>query len=422
MNKNHHRESDTAELRSRAEQILQRGLSGSLDPTELEPDEIRALFHDLQVHQIELEMQNDELRNIQEAFEKARDRYSDLFDFAPVGYFTLNEAFKILEVNHTASQLLRTDRSMLMGKSFSMFVAPEAQNQYHRLRKRLKTEHWLTTDDIVMMRSDGESLPVQLSSSNAAADGTGEIRIALADIGERKLLEERRDLFFSIASHELRTPVTSLTLALEMLMKSDTSLFSPDQHTMLDTAWGGARRLQRLVGEILEMRRTDREAMSYRTSIVELAPLLHEAVDQCQVLAARREVSLELRDSPVELWVDVDPDRLVQVVFNLVSNALRYSPQNGRVLMESLKAGKQARVCITDHGPGVPDKFREHVFEPFAQATPSLENDPDGQHLGLGLNIARKIVQRFGGRIGFSSEPHVATTFFFELPLHRGPA
>lgn len=90
--------------------------------------------------------------------------------------------------------------------------------------------------------------------------------------------------------------------------------------------------------------------------------------------------------------------------------------------MESLKADEQARVCITDHGPGVPEKFREHVFEPFAQATPSLENDPDGQHLGLGLNIARKIVQRFGGRIGFSSEAHVATTFFFELPLHRGPA
>ena len=411
-----------AKLRSRAEQVLQLGLSGTLDPAELQPDEIRELFHDLQVHQIELEMQNDELRRIQEALETARARYSDLFDFAPVGYFTLNAKDLIVEVNLTASQLLRSDRSNIMGRPFSAFVAPDAQDHYNHLRRRLQSEYWSTGDDIVMLRSDGEPLPVQLSGSNTTGDGTGEIRIALADIRERKLLEKRRDLFFSIASHELRTPVTSLNLALEMLVNSDTSCFDSDQRTMLDTAWAGARRLQRLVGEILEMRRTERDEMTYRTRIEELGPLLRDAVEQCRMLATRCEVDLVLQESPVDLWVDVDADRLVQVLFNLLSNALRYSPRNGRVVIESRQAGKQARVSVTDQGPGVPEEFREHVFEPFAQANPSLEDDPHGQHLGLGLSIARNIVQRLGGNIGFSSKPHLATTFFFELPLHRRPA
>jgi len=412
----------TTALRSRAEQILQHGLSGTLDPAELQPDDIRALFHDLQVHQIELEMQNDELRCTQEALETARDRYTDLFDFAPVGYFTLNKEDKIVEANLTAAQLLRSDRSRLLGMPFSAFVSPESRHHYRRLQRRLESERWSTSDDITLMRSDGEACQVQLNCSNTTGDDSGEIRIAVADIRERKLLEERRDLFFSIASHELRTPVTTLTLALEMLVNSDTGLFSPDQATMLDTAWAGARRLQRLVGEILEMRRTDRGAMNYRTQIVELSPLLRDAVEQCRVLATPRNIELELRESRVELWVDVDADRLVQVMFNLLSNALHFSPRDGRVVIESRLASEHARVSVTDQGPGVPDIFREHVFEPFAQANPSLEDDDNRQHLGLGLSIARNIIQRFGGKIGFSSTPHVATTFYFELPVHRGTA
>jgi len=411
-----------ASLRGRAEQVLQRGLTDDQDPDNLQPDEVRALIHDLQVHQIELEMQNDELRRIQEALETARDRYENLFDFAPVGYFTLNEKDQILEANLTAAQLLHIERSKLMGRPFSTIVAPESQRQYHHLRKRLLSEHWTTIDNILMLRPDGVPLPVQLSSSNASGKNTGEISIALTDIHERKLLEERRELFFSIASHELRTPVTSLNLALEMLESSNTSKFSSDQLSMLDTACSAARRLQRLVGEILEMRRSDRDDMTYRNRIVALSPLMHEAVAQCQVLAARSEVSLELRESQVELWVDVDTDRLVQVLFNLLSNALRYSPRNGKILIESRKQDKWARITVTDQGPGISGEFREHVFEPFAQAEPSLEDESTGQHLGLGLSVARNVVQRLGGRIGFTSKPHVATTFYFELPLQDAPA
>ena len=410
-----------ASLRGRAEQKLQRGLADNQDPENLQPEEIRATIHDLQVHQIELEMQNDELHRIQEALETARERYENLFEFAPVGYFTLNGKDQILEANLTAVQLLHIDRAILMGRPFSTLVAPESRHQYHHLRQRLLSEDWTTSDTILMLRPDGEPLPVQLSGSNATGNNTGEISIALTDIHERKLLEERRELFFSIASHELRTPVTSLNLALEMLAKSNTSRFCSDQLTMLDTACSAARRLQRLVVEILEMRRSDRNDMTYRNRIVALSPLIREAVAQCQVLATHSGVELELRESPVDLWVDVDTDRLVQVLFNLLSNALRYSPRNGRILIESEKQDNRARVSVTDRGPGIPEEFREHVFEPFAQAEPSLEDNPIGQHLGLGLSVARNIVQRLGGHIGFTSKPHVATTFYFELPLRNAP-
>jgi PAS domain S-box-containing protein len=411
----------STKLRNRAEQILLRDLSSTPDPSELTPIEIRALVHNLQVQQIELEVQNDELRRTQEALETSRDRYSDLFDFAPVGYFTLDREKRILEANLTASQLLQIERSALIGKGFSWFVAPEGMDHFHHLWRRLLLDRWLVGDDIIMRRANGETLPVQLSGSSTTDDGAGEIHIAVTDISERKLLEERRDLFFSIASHELRTPVTSLTLALDMLANSDTSQFNPDQRTMLETAGAGARRLQRLVGEILEMRRIDGGAMEYRTQVVALAPLVSEAVAQCRALATGCEASLELRESLWDPWVDVDSDRLMQVLFNLMSNALRYSPLDGTVVIESTQAGEQVRVSVTDTGPGIAPEFRDHVFEPFAQADPSLEDGANGQHLGLGLNIAKNIVQRFGGHIGFTSEPHVATTFYFELPLHPCP-
>ncbi|HYQ72237.1 MAG TPA: ATP-binding protein [Gammaproteobacteria bacterium] len=422
MKKHETRAGGSASLRGRAERVLKHGQSDHQDPDNLQPEEIRALVHDLQVHQIELEMQNDELRRIQEALETARDRYEDLYDFAPVGYFTLNKKDQVLEANLTAAQLLQIDRSKLVGKTFATLVAPESRHQYQHLRQQLLSKDWATSDSILILRSNGEPLPVQLSSAIATDNNTGKISLALTDIHERKILEERRELFFSIASHELRTPVTSLNLALEMLAKSDTNQFSPDQLTMLDTACAASRRLQRLVGEILEMRRSDRDTMSYRNRIVALSPLLQEAVTQCQVLAARSEIHLELRESPVELWVDIDTDRLVQVLFNLLSNALRYSPPHGRILIESVKKDNRARVCVTDHGPGIPEEFREHVFEPFAQAEPSLEDSPVGQHLGLGLSVARTVVQRLGGQIGFTSKPHVATTFYFELPLQHAPS
>lgn len=408
------------ELRERAEAALRGRSVAETGLADRNPDEIQTLLHNLEVYQIELEMQNHELRSAQDELASARDRYSNLFDFAPVGYFTLDGVGCIREANLTAAKLFGVDRAKLIGRPLGSYVANEAQDDWHRLRRQLRGESAAVSEDLVMQRANGEPFPAHLDGSSAgpyAGEVADETRFAMTDISERKLLEERRALFFSIASHELRTPVTNMNLALDLLTSGEWGQLSAEQATLIEKARAGGYRLQRLVREILNVQRLNSCEMDYQTSVVALGPLLIEAQEQFLPMASRKGIELTLEDDCEGVRVHVDSDRLLQVLSNLLSNALRYSPPEGLVRIAAATTGGWVRVSVTDNGAGVPKSFQEHVFEPFAQANPSLEDDAHRENFGLGLNIARRIIQRFGGRIGFTSRPGVATTFFFELPV-----
>ena len=171
-------------LRNKAEDRLAHKLSTYINHRSAEE-----LLHELEVHQIELEMQNDELRRSQAALEESRDRYVDLYEFAPVGYFTLTRECMIAEVNLTGAALLGVDRKKLINRRFASFIAPEDSNiWYSHLAKTLE-HRTVQSCELVLLRKDGSRFHAQLDCMHMKDGEVSSVRIALSDITERKRVE-----------------------------------------------------------------------------------------------------------------------------------------------------------------------------------------------------------------------------------------
>ncbi|MEI7058680.1 DUF4153 domain-containing protein [Nocardioides sp. CCNWLW239] len=199
---------------------------------------------------------------------------------------------------------------------------------------------------------------------------------------------QRRELVANV-SHELRTPLAALTVVLENLVDGVGS-----EPAALQTALGQAERLSRLVEDLLDLARVDAGKAPLSTSSVDLGPLLEACVAEARVNG--RPVTYEI-DAPASLVVDADPDRLSQLVVNLLDNASRHSPRDGAVTVRAGLDGERYHLEVLDSGPGVPVADRERVFEPFGTLSASAE----GGGTGLGLAIARWVTDLHGGTIAF---------------------
>ncbi|GGU17005.1 DUF4153 domain-containing protein [Nocardioides albus] len=229
-----------------------------------------------------------------------------------------------------------------------------------------------------------------VSVPSGGADEVGQLGRAFntmaSDLGA--VDRQRRDLVANV-SHELRTPLAALTVVLENLVDGVGS-----EPAALQTALGQAERLSRLVEDLLDLARVDAGKAPLSTSSVDLGPLLEACVAEAR--ANGRPVSYEV-DAPADLVVDADPDRLSQLVVNLLDNASRHSPRDGVVTVRAGRDGERYHLEVLDSGPGVPPSDRGRVFEPFG----TLSASADGGGTGLGLAIARWVTDLHGGSIAF---------------------
>ena len=263
MTKKDDRPADAADLRRRAEE---RTRTDDVDDQKtLSPREIRRLLHELQVHQLELEMQNEELRRAQGELEAARARYFDLFDLAPVGYFTVSEEGLILEANLTGAGLLGVERRELIKKPLTRFILPEDQDIYYRHRKQLfETGAPQVYDLRVLRAASRDDTPVcrfwaRLETTETHdADGAAVCRAVMSDINAGKQAEEKlakldrdKDRFLAMLSHELRNPLAPILNAVQLLQlqKGATSI----QQQALAIIERQVGQLTHLVGDLLDV-------------------------------------------------------------------------------------------------------------------------------------------------------------------------
>lgn len=238
----------------------------------------------------------------------------------------------------------------------------------------------------------------------------------ISDITERKHLERLKDEFVSTVSHELRTPLTSITGSLGLISGGALGAIPDAIKDMLAIAEGNSRRLRQLIDDLLDMDKLIAGKMSFDLQPIKLDALLAEC-DAChQGFAQQLGVRLMHTDCP-ELQVLADTLRLQQVLSNLLSNALKFSPAQGEVRLYSELAGQSVRILVSDQGPGIPADFTTRIFEKFSQADASDRRQKGGT--GLGLAISKELIERMGGAIGFVSEPQRGSTFWIELPLHH---
>lgn len=268
----------------------------------------------------------------------------------------------------------------------------------------------------MMVDRFGREFPVEVKIGLV---NTGDERFFAAfvhDISQRKEVERMKDEFISTVSHELRTPLTAIYGSLNLLTSGMAGELPPDAHQLLAISHDSTERLIRLVDDMLDLEKIASGKIEYRMQLQPLRPLVEQAVRDTRAYAENMDVAFRMVGDG-DAKVLADADRMVQVCVNLLSNAAKFSPRGGTVEVEVRVRDGHAFVGVVDHGAGVPEEFRERMFQRFAQADASDRRTKGGT--GLGLAICRSIVQAHGGEIGFTSEPDVRTEFFFEIPLVR---
>ena len=238
-------------------------------------------------------------------------------------------------------------------------------------------------------------------------------QILQSDILQLKELELLKRDFVSTVSHELRTPLTAIRGALALVLAGATGPLSAKSTELLQIANQNTQRLIRLINDILDIEKMEGGHVEIQTAPCDLAGVLHATIAGVRALADEAGVRLRV-DAPARPTVNGDPDRLVQVFTNLISNAIKFSPAGREVRVQLSTSDSTAIVSIADQGPGIPPEFRDRIFGKFQQAAHSGTRTTGGT--GLGLAIARAIVDQHGGSIRFESRHGAGTTFIVELP------
>jgi signal transduction histidine kinase len=273
---------------------------------------------------------------------------------------------------------------------------------------------------VVLTCLDDESMAEQALQEGAQdylikgqVDVRGILR-ALRYATERSRLERLKDEFVSTVSHELRTPLTSISGSLGLLMGNAGGDLPKPMARLLAIAHTNSQRLVRLVNDILDIEKMQAGRAVFNFSRVEVRSLVAQAIEANRGFAESYGVRVRLEDGPAAADVRADPDRLLQVVTNLLSNAFKFSPADSEVTIAIEKGTDMVRFTVRDHGPGIPIDFKPLIFEKFAQADAGDARKKGGT--GLGLSIVKEIVDRLSGEVGFADAPGGGTVFHVQLP------
>lgn len=237
-----------------------------------------------------------------------------------------------------------------------------------------------------------------------------------ADLLEKaKSAYKAKSQFISTISHELRTPVTSIKGTLGLMRGGLLGEMGPKMARMVDIAHDNSDRLAALINDILDFEKSEAGELAYTFLPIDMAKVVRDSVESNRGFEARQGVTLALVEDGSPIPIEGDSFRLVQLVSNLLSNALKFSPKGQVVEVIVSRHGDNGRLQVRDHGMGIPDDFKAMVFDRFTQADSSNTRKVGGT--GLGMSISKSIVERHGGRIWFESQVGVGTTFTVELPL-----
>lgn len=230
---------------------------------------------------------------------------------------------------------------------------------------------------------------------------------------ERRAVERLKDEFVATVSHELRTPLTSIKGSLSLLAGGAAGELPPDAQDVVAVADRNATRLIALINDILDLERLDSRGLEMHFAALDPAALIRHAIESVDAFAAQHDVRLTVQAAACPLWGD--EDRLVQVLVNLISNAIKFSSKGSEVTIAVVPRAGACEIQVRDTGRGIPAGMRDAIFERFRQVDASDSKQKGGT--GLGLAICKAIVERHGGTIGVDSDEGRGSTFWFRVPL-----
>ncbi|MBU0676047.1 MAG: response regulator [Proteobacteria bacterium] len=419
-------------LRKRAEAILSSRSASLIGQSN---DQLREILHDLQTHQIELELQNEELRLTQEQLTRSRDQYIELYDFAPVGYLMVNHTLMIEAANLTLADLLGVERSSLLGQPFSRFICNEDQDIFYKHFRKLTNSENRLGCELRLSHRNGEPFWAKLE---CAPDFTNDqngprIRIAVTDISDSKQLaieilkahkNEATGLLAGGIAHDFNNLLTIIMGNIE-LAREDILLGLPATNS-LQNAWNASLNAAELTKKFLTF---STGGMFCKKQRVELKELLDTSAN---LSLAGTNVTVEW-SLPDDLWAtDLDAEQMSQALVNVVTNAREAMPNGGiiQISAENVTLSPEQyhlfsdnpetqfiKLSISDQGVGISENNLPKVFDPYY----STKTKGVRKGMGMGLSIAQAIIKQHGGFIDIISHLNIGSTVSIYLPASAKP-
>lgn len=342
---------------------------------------------------------------------------NDIVDALPDGVCIYDPStFKITYANAAFRERVGWEKDGLDEKSISSLFTEAQRLKFQRhLGPLMKNE---SSQAVFEIEDDLGSVEV-LTNVVESIDGQHNLLSVIRDMSGRKREEQLKLSSVSTVSHELRTPLTSIKGALRLLESGVMGKLQPEVGKLVGVAHRNSERLLAIVNDILTLEKLHAGELTISVQDIDLRDLLNEAADANAPFAAECEIAFEVETAQEPAFVRADPDRLMQVMSNLMSNAAKLSPPGENVTLSVVDGDAFWRVCVTDKGPGIPPHAREKLFDSFIQV--DEENSKKLPSTGLGLTICREVIEQHGGLISFDTEVGVGTTFYFELEKSTQP-
>ncbi|MBL6927701.1 MAG: PAS domain S-box protein [Rhodospirillales bacterium] len=339
------------------------------------------------------------------------------------GIITINDAGIIETVNPAAERIFGFLPGELVGNNVKIIVpSPHREAHDGYIRNFLKTGEAKiigTNQEVEGCRKDASTFPMELSISEMVLDKNRMFTGIIRDITERKQIDRLKSEFVSSVSHELRTPLTSIRGALGLIVGGAAGTLPEKSWGLVEIAHNNSQRLINIVNDILDLEKIGSGRMSFRFDACDAVLMVENALVANKGFADEHGVQFNLVGSDVSSPVRADDERVAQVMANLLSNAAKFSPKGAAVEIALKEEAGRVRISVADNGPGIPEKFRNRVFDRFSQADSSDTRKAGGT--GLGLSIVKAIVERHGGKVDFDTEEGAGTTFYFDLPVMKAP-
>jgi len=349
----------------------------------------------------------------------AENRLRMMIESSPNAMILINRESSIVFINHQTEKLFGYVREELIGQKIEILI-PEKYREKHL--EHVKEYHedpsirpMGAAKEVFGLKKNGEHVPLDIALSPIKTL-EGELVIAsITDITEQKKAELMKNEFVSMVSHELRTPLTSIQGALGLIVEEE---LSEKSKKLITIAYSNGERLLRLINDLLDIEKINLNMMVFEPETIDLRVLIKHSIESNKNYASQFDVTLSYHDGLDPLPVFADPDRIMQVLTNLISNAVKFSPEDGQVMISSeVRDNDYVRISVKDNGPGVAEEFKQRIFQKFAQADSSNTRKKGGT--GLGLSICKGIIEKQGGIIDYESVAGQGATFYFELPLQK---
>ena len=395
-----------SELRGRAEKQIRQSTRAAKTIPE---SNLLKLIHELEVHQVELEMQTEELRSSQLQLEDSRKKYFDLYDLAPIGYVTLDHKGLVREINLTAAELVGTERRRLNGAVFVRFIAPSCRDDFHKFFRRLFASGKREQCELRLTTSKKVHLDVLLSGIIVRDDegNPAVCQIAITDITVSKRAEERERLAAigetaAILAHEISNPLTAILLNLRLLEKGLIETRKKRCASIVKDISGEVLRLSNMLQDFSRLSRRE----TYDLQPSSLAVLAQEILAMEAPKYHSKRIRVEWKVEPDLPLVLADRGKIKQALLNLFKNAEEAMTKGGTLTLRAYKSDDRVMLEIRDTGIGIPKDL--NVEEPFSTTKPG--------GTGLGLMIVRQILAHHHGFLTYKSDSRKGTSFFVSFP------